>query len=443
MARALQTAAAVPALQLLGSAAHGAQHAGLIADPARALDLPPNFSYRALSRMGDVMSDGLIEPGAHDGMAAFPIDGDPLRCVLMRNHEIAADEAAGGAFGADCARAATLDRSLFYDHTPTGRALHGGVTTMIVDVRAGRVEHSFLSLAGTASNCSGGPTPWGSWQSCEETLEGPGAHATRPHGFVFEIPSASRALITPQPLTEMGRFRHESAAVDPATGAVYQTEDEGDGLFYRFTPNAPGDLARGGRLQALALSDHARGDTRNWPGGPAIERGARLPVRWIDLDDVAAPDADLRLRGHAAGAALFARGEGMACAIENGRTAIYFACTSGGAAERGQIWRYTPHDSMLALFAESIDRAHMDMADNIVVAPWGDIIFCEDGDGEQFVRGISPQGAIYPIARNALPGRSEFCGACFSPDGSTLFVNVQEPGVTYAITGPWAALARG
>ena len=32
----------------------------------------------------------------------------------------------------------------------------------------------------------------------------------------------------------------------------------------------------------------------------------------------------------------------------------------------------------------------------------------------------------------------EFAGACFDPAGRILFVSIQTPGITFAITGPWA-----
>ena len=55
---------------------------------------------------------------------------------------------------------------------------------------------------------------------------------------------------------------------------------------------------------------------------------------------------------------------------------------------------------------------------------------------------MAPDGLIYTLARNAHAGKSEFCGACFSPDGATLLVNIQKPGITLAITGDWLALQR-
>ena len=377
--------------------------------------------------------------------AAFAIPGDRDRCVIVRNHENGPGRTTEGAFGADHQLASRLDPQLIYDRAADGRPLLGGTTSLIWNLRTSRVEASHLTLAGTATNCAGGPTPWGSWLTCEETQEKPGANAGKMHGFVFEVPSSARAPVVPVPLTAMGRFKHEACAFDPATGIVYETEDEGDGLIYRFIPDAPGALARGGRLQALVIEDSAGADTRNWTA-TTWRAGVKHAVRWIDLTDVTAPDGDLRLRGRASGAAIFARGEGICTAIEGGTAALYFTCTSGGAARRGQVWKLVPggagagRDS-LELFAESTGEAHFDMCDNIVAAPWGDIVFSEDGGGENFVRGISPAGGVYPIARNAM-NDSEICGPCFSPDGSTLFFNIQNPGITVAVTGPWAELAR-
>jgi secreted PhoX family phosphatase len=81
-----------------------------------------------------------------------------------------------------------------------------------------------------------------------------------------------------------------------------------------------------------------------------------------------------------------------------------------------------------------------DMCDNIVAAPWGDIVLCEDGSPDEFVRAVRPDGGVYPIARNAHVLQNELAGACFAPDGRTLFVSIQSPGITFAIRGPWESL---
>lgn len=465
---AASVAIAAPALRLLGACATSAparpqvvqrvSSLALVPDPKGLLDLAPGLSYAELSRTGAEMSDGLLEPASHDGMAAFPIEGDPTRCLLVRNHELGGNSQAS-AFGADGSRASRMAANRVYDRTPAGRPFAGGTTTALVNLKTRRIERSHLSLAGTAVNCAGGPTPWGSWLSCEETQLVAGPEAGKSHGFIFEVPAAATAPADPVPLKDMGRYSHEAAAVDPATGIVYLTEDTGDSLFYRFLPNTRGELARGGRLQALAIVEQSGADTRNWAadkgGDPALRmvQNRVYAVRWVDMDNVESPDGDLRLRGRAKGAAIFARGEGMAFALEAAGPAIYFTCTSGGAAQIGQIWRYVPslHEgsnrekdepATLELFVESTGLNEFEKCDNIVASPRGELIICEDGDGDNFVRAVTPDGLIYPIARNADAGKSEFCGACFSPDGSTLFVNIQRPGITLAITGAWDSLKR-
>jgi secreted PhoX family phosphatase len=462
---AASVALAAPALQLIGCATPGATRPqvsqrvsglALVPDPAGVIDLAPGLSYVVLSRVGEEMSDGLLEPGAHDGMAAFPVEGDPSRCLLVRNHELGASSAAS-AFGADYARVQRIASDRVYDLSPGGKPFAGGTTTALFNLSTMRAERTHLSLAGTAVNCAGGSTPWGSWLSCEETQIVRGAEASQPHGFIFEVPASATGPVSPVPLKAMGRFSHEAAAVDPATGIVYLTEDTGDSLFYRFLPASRGELAKGGRLQALALVEQAGADTRNWAadkgGDPALRilQGRKYAVRWIDMEDVEAPGGDLRLRGRAAGAAVFARGEGMAFALEAGGPAVYFACTSGGAAQIGQIFRYVPSlfeggsreseaPAELELFVESTGEQEFEKCDNIVASPRGELIVCEDGDADNFIRAITPDGLIYTLARSAGPEKSELCGACFSPDGSTLFVNIQRPGITIAITGAWDAL---
>ncbi|MCI4645542.1 MAG: PhoX family protein [Hyphomonadaceae bacterium] len=450
-------AVAMPAFSALGactsmSATDTPVPTDLVPDPDGWLDLPEGFSYQRFSLTGETMNDGFAVPADHDGMAAFAVEGDPDRCVLVRNHEVNAEDHEQGPFAADPALASRIEAGQFYDMDDAGRLLGGGTTSLLYNLRTGELERSWLSLAGTERNCSGGPTPWGSWLSCEESRRSAGDGTARDHGYVFEVPSSARGPVPARPLTALGRFNHEAIAIDPSTGIVYQTEDDAAGLFYRFLPNQPGDLAQGGRLQALALVDREITDTRNWAAGQQIAQGEALAVRWIDLEDVTAPNGDLAERGHAKGAALFARGEGMAWAQEGGSGAICFACTSGGPAECGQIWRYVPSPyegtageasapGQLVLQFESPNQSTLDMCDNIVAAPWGHLVICEDGRDDQYVRGLTPDGRIYPIARNAHPENSEFAGACFSPDGTVLFVNVQDPGATYAIRGPWERLA--
>lgn len=411
-------------------------------------DLPRGFSYQVLSQTGDTMDDGLLVPGEPDGMAAFTGPDGLIR--LVRNHELMPHERGKSAFGENDERFARVDASRVFDFTADGRPHAGGTTTLVLDPDGLRVERQFLSLAGTANNCAGGPTPWGSWISCEETVLQRGDQARFDHGYAFEVAADANGLVDPSPLRGLGRFEHEAAGVDPSTGIVYQTEDDDPGLIYRFIPDHPGQLWRGGRLQALAIRGRPGADTRNRPQAQEpIAPGQGLDVEWIDLEEIHNPDNDLASRGIAAGAARFTRGEGMWF----GDGELYFCCTDGGPDGLGQIWRYRPsrfegyaqertEPGRLDLFVESTDARRLEKCDNITIAPWGDLIVVEDGQSDQFIRGVTPQGHIYTIGRNAqsdaLGQYSEITGPCFSPDGTTLFFNVQSaPGRTFAVRGPW------
>lgn len=414
----------------------------LIPDPNNVLDLPEGFTYTVISRVGEVMDDGFLVPGCADGMAAFP--APDARTILVCNHEIDFDMRQGGAFGSHNELLDRVPEHLIYDRGALGRPALGGTTTILYDTRTARVERRYLSLCGTTRNCAGGPTPWGTWITCEEYVAGVGGPHARTHGWCFEVPArAEPGLTTPIPITGMGRFNHEAVAVNPDTGVVYLTEDRNDSVLYRFIPDYPGFLHLGGRLQALVIRGHEGADTRNWEGDSPLQTATPYPIDWIDLDNVEAPDDDLRLRAHAAGAARFARGEGM----WYGNGAIYFACTTGGRNRKGQIWRITPtrheatpdeasHPATIDLFIEPNDTTLCENADNLTVAPWGDVIICEDGEGYDRLFGVTPAGEVYQLARNALDD-SELAGCVFSPDGSTLFLNNLQAGLTFAIQGPW------
>ncbi|HEX7901026.1 MAG TPA: alkaline phosphatase PhoX [Planctomycetota bacterium] len=393
----------------------------LRAEPLGYLALPEGFSCAAISRAGETMDDGLRVPGHHDGMGAFP--GPDGRTLLVRNHELEGRQAAVGPFGSGLEGLGKIPPSRLYDAGGGRYPGQGGTTTLVYDTRARRLERHFLSLAGTWRNCAGGPTPWNSWLSCEEDTRRASGLVERDHGYVFEVPaSGTIGLADPIPLKAMGRFNHEAAAVEPVSGAVLLTEDRPDGLLYRFTPSVPGELRKGGRLQALALP--GRPTTRGMRAGETAE------VAWIDLDGVDAPNDDLRRRGARAGAATFDRGEG----IWTGADGIYFCATAGGAARKGQVWRYRPET--LELFCEPGDADLLENCDNVTIAPWGDLFLCEDGPGWQRIVAVTPKGELYTFAENVY-NTCEVAGGCFSPDGTTFFFNIQRPGVTLAVTGPW------
>ena len=405
------------------SSASGAGLGALLPDPAGLVDLPSGFSYRVLSSLGDAMDDGGTVPDNADGMGCFDMGDGTI--ALVRNHELEPKHDSGGANGAA------------YDtHGRSLAPLPGGTTTLVLDAASLAVVRQNRTLAGTIRNCAGGITPWDSWLSCEENTDRADGRINKDHGWVFEVPASASSLVDPVPLKAMGRFNHEAACVDPASGIVYMTEDRDDSLLYRFIPQTPGRLADGGRLQALTLA--VIPDTRNWET-PAFQPGDWQAAGWVDLDDIEAPEDDLRQRGAAKGASLFARGEG----IWMGQGEFYFCCTSGGVAGKGQIFRLRPRTDgpdRLQLFYESPDQAEYFYGDNITIAPSGHLIVCEDNYHDEIPNrlvGVSPAGESYIIGRSRLP--TEWAGACFSPDGKTLFVNLYSPARTLAITGPWPA----
>lgn len=378
------------------------------------LQLPRGFQYISYGWTNDLMDDGVRTPGAHDGMAAFR-RGDKVH--LVRNHEIAA----GAAFTAPA-----------YDP-----GAGGGTTTLVFDPDAGQWLESYGSLGGTMRNCAGGPTPWKTWLTCEESFS---TVSGKRHGYIFEVASEGKG--NPEPYRAMGRFNHEAVAVDPATGYVYETEDRPNASLYRFVPTVPGDLAKGGRLEALRIGDTSY-DTR------LDGEQCYGTVSWVPVDDVDPATDTVRAQAQANGAAVFSRLEGA----WYGNERIYAITTDGGPVRQGQVFELDPcTDEFRVLFA-SPGADVLNNPDNMCVSPRGGLVLCEDGSDTEYVQGLTPEGEIFRFAANTVDLRggtagknvpaadhrgSEWAGSVFEPKkGKWLFVNVQIPGITFAITGPW------
>lgn len=405
------------------------------------LALPRGFEYNVLGRVNDVMSDGRPTPAAHDGMWTFQVKNE-LR--IVRNHEVAG-------------------RSLPQEGSAIGLKNHyddmagGGTTTLVINPKTNTLVRDFVSLSGTLINCAGGPTPWGSWITCEETTLGQTVRTRasdgrktggfpKSHGYCFDVPASANSEVTPVPLKAMGRFVHEAVAVDRRTGIVYETEDYSTAGFYRFVPKRNGRLAEGGVLQMLAVKDKPEYDTRT-----GQKAGTSLPATWVTIKDPDPESADVDpiavyKQGLALGGATFSRLEG--CDIDkSGR--VYFTATSGGDKKGGQIWMFEPTGrdaGVLRLLFESPDKQILHMPDNVCLMPASELLFiCEDSDyaGQESVnhiRILTPEGKMADFVRNSSEqfSRSEFAGSTFSPDGKTLFVNLQLAGVTLAIWGDWS-----
>jgi secreted PhoX family phosphatase len=401
------------------------------------LRLPEGFRYRSFGWTGDLLSDGSKTPDKHDGMAILFEDEHKL--VLCRNHEL---DGSGRAMG---------EASRSYD--PDAPA---GCINLVIDRDALSVTESFVSLSGTSRNCAGGLTGWQTWLSCEEVVADPGDtvddfryDCQREHGWVFEVgPKGNRS---PTPLTAMGRFSHEAVVFDHRSGLFYLTEDQPTAGFYRFTPRKPGVLSQGGRLEMLAIEGAA--DLRKGLPG-STEEGVK--VHWVTIEDPERGHSPGRRdglgvfdQGTRQGGATFARLEG-AC-FSNGK--VYFCATSGGRAECGQIWEYDPVSERLRIAYESPHPDVLDFPDNLTVSPQGFLLICEDSDrGVQNLNLLDKEGQLRLFAQNnvVLHGEKngftgdfrteEWAGPTFSADGQTLFINIQTPGITFAIQGPWDQL---
>ena len=404
------------------------------------LALPKGFSYRLISRAGDPMSDGKPTPGIFDGMAAYR--GRQGSTILIRNHE---NRSRAGEVGVQVPAGKRYDPDV---------NVRGGTTKLVVG-RDRRVKESFGVLGGTHTNCAGGQMPWGTWITCEEIFNYGSVEANVtpgtgvPHGYIFEVPADATKAVTPQPVLDAGRFAHEAVAW--LDGVLYETEDKGNAAFYRFLPDRRprewGDLASfGGTLQALVVRGRPNFDADD------ANPGDVLRAEWVTIEEPNPLTDTVRTEAQAKGAAIFNRTEGIWSADRR----VYFDCTSGGGAGLGQIWEYAPEgrdEGALRLVYESTSADDLQSPDNLVIVPQtGDIWVQEDGDGEQFVRGVTRRGEIYDFARTILTP-SEFCGGCFSPDGDTFFLNQQgdrlaagetpetqandKRGFTFAIWGPF------
>lgn len=414
------------------------------------LALPDGFKYVSFSKIGESFGAGLVVARNHDGMACFEGRGNTVR--LVRNHEVR--NAPG-----DFTFGVNGPANLRYDAKGTG-----GCMTLDFDTKRKRLVRQFISIGGTIVNCSGGLSYRNAgWLTCEETVAGIKNGYDKPHGYTFLVPAEADSTVAAVPLKALGRFAKEAAVADDR-GIVYQTEDAGNNSgFYRFTPNRPNDL-RTGKLQMLAVKGN--------PGATLYQGqtvGTRLPVQWVDIGT---PDPELEAgapscfaQGRAQGGAAFNRLEGIFRG-EDGDS-MYFVSTSGGN-ERGpdgdgygQLWHYVPANAQtqkeheLVLVFQSTSGSVLESPDNLCITPNGSILFCEDDavsdadtnalapgltDINRLI-GLGAKGEPFTFAVNVL-NDSEFAGACFSPDGEILFVNLfgdgtPGSGMTCAIWGPW------
>ena len=356
------------------------------------LALPDGFRAQVISRAEEMMSDGIRTPPRPDGMACFA-DG-PDHIILMRNHENYPDQNPAKSGGVSRIRLRSADLKKVSDN---------------------------LVLTGTSRNCAGGISPWG-WMTCEEDTD-PG------HGYVYLCDPQKEELADPVRISGYGRFNHEAATVHPDSKIAWLTEDRGDGCFYRFVPKNPDQNPFVGKLQALRVKG-----TEGFNTSKNLARGDAVAVDWVATGPDSAEKDILRYQAREKGAASFSRGEGLWLHDDT----VYFSCTSGGPVGKGQIfalWTENGQEYLKVLSdAKSVDE--MDMPDNITVSPSGVVYMAEDGRGSQYIRVIKPDGETKVFAKNVI-SKSEIAGICFDPSEQTMFLNIQEDGLTLAVRGPF------
>ncbi|WP_413810209.1 alkaline phosphatase PhoX [Streptomyces sp. OE57] len=419
----------------------------LIADPKGILALPKGFSYKIITRTGETkLESGESTPSNHDGTATF--EGPRGATLLVNNHEL-------GGPRSKWPHPVPLTEGLVYDP-----AASGGCTVVEVSKHGDHVTE-WVGIAGTATNCAGGRTPWGTWLTCEETEDKAGQNGmTKDHGYVFEVdPHDRKANRDPKPIKALGRYAHEAVVVDPGRGHLYLTEDASgpNGLLYRWVP--PHGFKHGrGKLDTLKDDAGVLQAPKCYDSGGnfvddlsrATKTGTVYGVDWEPVPDRDAKSVSVRKQFKDGEITRARKLEGMWWADGGAYIVSSYAREESPVQHDGQVWFYDPKRRTLTLKVllgvnpdPSKDGA-FDGPDNITVSPYGGLVIAEDGEGIQHLFGATEDGRTYPIARNDLnigsaeePEFSEFTGVVFSPDGSTLYANIQVPGIMLAITGPW------
>lgn len=430
------------------------------------LALPEGFSYEVVAVSGETtMTDGSRTPERPDGTLVVA-SGRGYR--LVQNHEASPGSS----------QPVPLTEGTVYDEGCLG----GGCTVIDVD-RTGHRLGEWVGLSGTYSNCAGGPTPWGSWLTCEETEAKAGTGTlTKDHGYVFEVFADQPSGQSPQPIKAWGRFAHEAVVVEPSRSRAYLTEDAGgpNGLFYRWTAPRGTRLGSGiagrladeaGTLEALAVLADDGSILPDLAYVTAAQIGRPFRTTWKGVPDRDARTTSVRKQFQDG---TITRSKKLEGAWGDQHGTYFVASFALGANDLpanatrhdGQLWYYHYAEETLTLqayfpynallhdesagwedrFGPSTDLA-FDGPDGCHVSPYGSLVLTEDGNTFNHVLSWSRELGVQAVARNLIVQEqnssggnvySEMTGPCFSPDGSVLFANVQEPGHTFAIRGPWS-----
>jgi secreted PhoX family phosphatase len=441
-------------------------------DPNGILALPHGFAYTIASQVGqtDLAFGQGKTPDFHDGTAV--VGADRRSFTLIQNHEMTPNMSA---FGVPHVAGTVYD---------PGSVNASGCTVLTTDGRGNRTDE-WVGISGTVRNCAGGATPWGTWLTCEETFITAGATwsaggATgayeKNHGYVFEVFPGRSDQQLPKPIKAFGRFEHEAIAVEPNRTRAYLTEDSSgpNGLVYRWTAprgvrlgagiaNKLGDTSGAFEAMQILLDDGSVLPDVAYI--TSAQLGRPFKVAWTPVPDREATGTPIRSQFADGTVTRGKKFEGIWSADRGAYIVNSFAfgatdLPADATKHDGMVWYYDYDDETITLvtyfphntLAEGegptprFQDLLFDGPDNVSVTPWGTLVLAEDGVRASHVLSAVPGGPTYAIARNQLANGtsngvstfSEFTGPTFSPDGKVLFVNIQSPGITLAITGPWS-----
>ncbi len=266
----------------------------------------------------------------------------------------------------------------------------------------GCVVDAYSILSGTTWNCAGGPTPWGTWLSCEE-IE---------NGYVYECDIYGN--LEGKKVPGLGRFVHEAATIDFERRQVYLTEDREDGRFYRFT-SEPGDSS--GPM-----------DLNNGILEVACVKGNK--VTWLPVPNPTPGILSTATRYQVPESSPFNGGEGAWY-----HEGVVFFTTKGD----NRVWAYDVTLETLSVRYDYLTAKTpmLKGVDNVMVTADGHILVAEDGGDMQIVI-LGPGGEIYPLVQVVGQDKSEITGPAINHLGNRLYFSSQRGngmGITYEVAG--------